>query len=85
MFDTNKFHYEINTGHIMYIHMTQVNQVIYGKGVYHMAVRIYNALPNTLKEISKDIKNFKHNLKEFLYYSETSLQRTRTGTKKSPQ
>jgi hypothetical protein len=33
--------------HIMDIHMTQVNLAIYGKGVYHMAVRIYNALPNT--------------------------------------
>jgi hypothetical protein len=36
--------------------MSQVNLVIYGKGMYHMAVRIYNALPNTLKEVSKDIK-----------------------------
>jgi hypothetical protein len=30
MFDTNKFHYEINTRHIMDIHMTQVNLAIYG-------------------------------------------------------
>jgi hypothetical protein len=69
MFDTNKSHYEINTRHIMDIRMTQVNLAIYGKGVYHMAVRIYNALPNTLKEISKDIKKFKYNLKEFLYFN----------------
>jgi hypothetical protein len=52
MFDTNKSHYEINTRHIMDIHMTKVNLAIYGKGVYHMVVRIYNALPNTLMEIS---------------------------------
>jgi hypothetical protein len=57
MFYTNKFHYEINTRHIMDIHMTQVNLAIYGKGVYHMTVRICNALANTLKEISKDIKS----------------------------
>jgi hypothetical protein len=52
MFDTNKSHYDINTRHYMDIHMTQVNLAICGKGVYHMAVKIYNALPNTLKEIS---------------------------------
>jgi hypothetical protein len=44
MFDTNKSHYDINTRHNMDIHMTQVNLVIYGKGVYHMAVRLYNSL-----------------------------------------
>jgi hypothetical protein len=32
MFDTNKSHYEINTRHIMDIHMTQANLAIYGKG-----------------------------------------------------
>jgi uncharacterized membrane protein YccF (DUF307 family) len=49
----------------MDIHMTQVNLAVYGKGVYHMAVRIYNALPNTLKVISKDMKKFKNYLKNF--------------------
>jgi ribosome-associated translation inhibitor RaiA len=67
MFDTNKSHYDINTRHNMDIHMTQVNLAIYGTGEHHMAVRIYNALPNTLKEISNDIKRFKHKLKEFLF------------------
>jgi hypothetical protein len=69
MFDTNKVLYEMNTRHIMDKHMNQVNLAIYGKGVHHMAVRIYNALPNTLKEISKDIELFKHNLKEYLYFN----------------
>lgn len=49
--------------------MTQVNLAIYGNGVYHMVVRIYNALPNSLKLISKDIKKFKDKLKEFLYFN----------------
>jgi hypothetical protein len=65
IFDTNKVHYEINTRHIMDIHMTQVNLAIYRNGVYHMAVRIYNALPDTLKETSNDIERFKGTLKEF--------------------
>jgi hypothetical protein len=53
----------------MDIHMTQVNLAIYGNGVYHMAVKIYNALPNSLKLISEDIKTFKDNLREFLYFN----------------
>jgi hypothetical protein len=49
--------------------MTWVNLVVYRKGVYHMAVRIYNALPNTLKVISEDTQKFKNNLREFLYFN----------------
>jgi hypothetical protein len=62
MFDINNTHYTINTRHIMDIHMSQVNLAIYGNGVFHMAVKIYNTLSNSLKEISKDIKRFKDNL-----------------------
>jgi hypothetical protein len=40
IFDTNTVYYKINTRHIMDIHMTQVNLALYGKEVYHMAVRI---------------------------------------------
>jgi hypothetical protein len=39
--------------------MTQVNLALYGKGVYHMAVKIYSALQNTLKEISEDMTSLK--------------------------
>jgi hypothetical protein len=49
VFDTNKDCYEINTRHNMDIHMNQVNLMKYGNGVIHMAVRIYNALPNKFK------------------------------------
>jgi hypothetical protein len=65
--DTNNAHYEINTRHIMNIHMNRVNLAIYGNGVNHMAVRVFNALPNTLKDNFNDIKKFKVNLKKFLY------------------
>jgi hypothetical protein len=39
--------------------MYQVNYAKYGNGVYHMAVRIYNGLPNKLKIISHNSKKFK--------------------------
>jgi hypothetical protein len=67
IFDTNYVHYEINTRHIKDLHMNQVNLAIYGNGVYHMAVRVSNALPNTLKDNFNDIKKFKANLKKFLH------------------
>jgi hypothetical protein len=37
------------------------------EGVYHMAVRIYNGLPNKLKIISNNSNKFKSSLKEFLH------------------
>jgi hypothetical protein len=67
IFDTNKDCYEIYTRHNMNIHMNQVNLAKYGTGVHHMAVRIYNGLPNKLKAISNDPKQFKVSLKTFLY------------------
>jgi hypothetical protein len=56
--------YEIDTRQNMNIHMYQVNLAKYWKGVYHMAVRIYNGLPNKLKIISN---KFKASLKEYLH------------------
>jgi hypothetical protein len=65
-FCTNKEYYEINTRQYMNMHLNQVNLVIYGKGVYHMAVKIYNGLPKNLKIIANDINKFKVNFMEFL-------------------
>jgi hypothetical protein len=52
----------------MNIHMYQVNLAKYGKGVYHMAVRIYSGLPNKLKIISNNSNKFKASLKEFFAF-----------------
>jgi hypothetical protein len=52
----------------MDIHMIPVNLAKHGNGVHHMAVKVYNALPNTLKETSKDTIKFKDNLKKFLHF-----------------
>jgi uncharacterized membrane protein len=45
----------------------QVNLAKYGKGVYHMAVKVFNGLPYKLKVISNDAREFKVKLKDFLY------------------
>jgi hypothetical protein len=67
IFDTNRDSYEIDTRQNMNIHMYQVNLAKYRKGVYHMAVRICNGLPNKLKLIYNNPNKFKARLKEFLH------------------
>jgi hypothetical protein len=47
--------------------MYQVNVAKYGNWVYHMAVRIYNGLPNKLKITWNNSNKFKASLKEFLH------------------
>jgi hypothetical protein len=55
---------EMSTRNLREVIGAQVNLALYGKGVYYMAVRIYIALPNTLKGISED--NSCYTLDEFL-------------------
>jgi hypothetical protein len=66
IFDINRDYYQINTRHNMDMHMNQVNLMKYGNGVFHMAVRMYNALPNEIKTTFNNINNFNQNLKDFL-------------------
>jgi hypothetical protein len=47
--------------------MHHVSLAIFSEGVYHMAIKVFNGLSDTLKIISSDSKKFKANLKEFLY------------------
>jgi hypothetical protein len=68
IFDTNRDCYEIDTRQNMNIHMCQVYLAKYGNGVYHMAVRIYNELPNKLKIISNNPNKFKATLKEIFAF-----------------
>jgi hypothetical protein len=67
LFNINKDCHEVETRQLMNIHIYQVNIAKYGNGVYNMAARIYNRLPNELKLISSNINKFKANLKKFLY------------------
>jgi hypothetical protein len=62
IFTTNSDCYETDTRQNMNIHMYRVNLAKCGKGVHHMAIRIYSGLANRLKIIK-----FKASLKEFLH------------------
>jgi hypothetical protein len=65
-FVTNKGYHELKTRQDLNLHMHQVNLAIFSKGVYHMAITVFNGLPDTLEINSSDPKMFKANLKEFL-------------------
>jgi hypothetical protein len=44
-FVINKDCYEVNTRQNINLHAYQVNMAKYGKGVYQMAVKVFNGLP----------------------------------------
>jgi hypothetical protein len=66
-FVTNKDYHELKTRQDLNLHMHQVNLAIFSKDVYHIAIKLFNGLPDTLKINCSDPKKFKANLKEFLY------------------
>jgi hypothetical protein len=66
-FVTNKDYRELKTRQDLKLHMHQVNLAIFSKGVYHMAIKVFNELPDTLKINSSYPKKFKANLKECLH------------------
>jgi hypothetical protein len=67
IFITNKDYHQLKTRQNVNLHMHQVNLAIYGKGVCHMAIKVYNGLPYELKANFSYPKKFKANLKDFLY------------------
>jgi hypothetical protein len=66
-FVTNKDYFELKTRQDLNLHMHQVNLAIFSKGVYHIDIKVFNGLPDTLKTNSSHPKKFKANLKDFFY------------------
>jgi hypothetical protein len=62
---TNKDYHELKTRQDLNLHMHKVNLAIFSKGVYHMAIKVFSGLPDTIKINSSDPKKFKANLKDF--------------------
>ena len=53
----------------------------YHKGVYYSGIKIFNHLPQHIKQLSCNIKKFKSALKRFLYWVHFTLSRNiMTGT-----
>jgi hypothetical protein len=68
-FVTNKDYHKLKTRQDLNMHMHQVNLAIFSKGVYHIAIKVFDGLPDTLKINSSYLKKFKANLKDFLYFN----------------
>jgi hypothetical protein len=66
-FVTNKDYHELKIGQDLNLHMHQVNLAIFSKAVYHMNIKVFSGLPDTIKINSNDPKKFKANLKDFVY------------------
>jgi hypothetical protein len=51
------------------LHLPQVSQAMYQKGVFYSGIKIFNGLPKALKDISSKPKKFKIALKHLLTHS----------------
>jgi hypothetical protein len=51
----------------MDLHLPSSKLTIYQKGTYYMAIKIYNSLPTQTKKTAHDAKQFRKDLKSFLY------------------
>ena len=74
-FIVNSEIHRINTRQQNNLHQPLVNLSKYQKGVYCLGTKVYNNLPQHIKDISSDTKSFEVQLKQFLYlHSFYSLQ-----------
>jgi hypothetical protein len=51
----------------MNLHLPSFKLTVYQKGTCYMAIKIYNSLAIQIKETAYDPKQFRKNLKSFLY------------------
>jgi hypothetical protein len=47
-------------------HLTSTNLKLFGKGVFHSRIKTYNHLPQTIKELSHVVNQFRLALKRFI-------------------
>jgi hypothetical protein len=48
-------------------HLPSSNLSLYQKGVYFTAIKVYNSLPQSIKNLFNDTKQFKSELKNYLH------------------
>ena len=58
--------HSINTRYSSHLHIPTVHLTKYQKGVYYSGIRVFNHLPQNIKNLSSDIKKFKLALNKFL-------------------
>jgi hypothetical protein len=68
LFKTNSDIHSFNTRFNHDLHIPVANLAVFQKVVQHPGIKIYNYLPQTLKQLSHDIPKFKVALKDFFLY-----------------
>ena len=66
-FKTNSDVHSFNKRSHHDLHISAANLAVFQKGVWHSGIKIYNHLPQTLKQLAYDISKFKVALKRFLF------------------
>jgi hypothetical protein len=56
----------MNTGQKYNYHLPSSNVSLYQKGVYFTGIKVFNSLPQNIKNVSNDTKQFKSALKIYL-------------------
>ena len=65
-FASNIVYHNINTRQKNGLHLPHVSLTMYEKGVFYSGIKVFNALPMTIKDISSNPKKFKVTLKHYL-------------------
>jgi len=58
----------INTRNKSNLHLPTSNLSVYQKGTNYSGIRVFNSLPSQTKDLSHNRSQFKHGLKNFLYF-----------------
>jgi hypothetical protein len=60
--------HNISTRTKLNLHLPRPNLSAYQKGTYYSGIRVFSSLPSQLKNLSPNRNQFKHVLKNFLYF-----------------
>jgi hypothetical protein len=69
LFTTNNEIHEYNARNINNLHPSLTNSTKFKNGPYTMYIKVFNHLPQTLKDATHSPKQFRALLKRFLYHS----------------
>jgi hypothetical protein len=58
----------INTRKKLTLHLPISNLSVYQKKTYYSGIKVFNSLPSQIKDLSHNKNQFKHALKNFLYF-----------------
>jgi type IV secretory pathway VirB3-like protein len=65
-FASNSAFHDINTRQKNDLHLPHVSLIMYQKGVLYSGIKVFNALPTTIKDISSNPEKFKVTVKHYL-------------------